>query len=31
MLAMSTRTYSAPGISCQHCKHAIDDAADLLT
>ncbi len=21
---MSTRTYSVPGISCEHCKHAIE-------
>jgi copper chaperone CopZ len=21
---MSTRTYSVPGISCDHCKHAIE-------
>ena len=29
---MSTRTYSVPGISCDHCKHAIEtEVAKLAT
>ena len=25
------RTYSVPGISCDHCKHAIEDVLSVVT
>ena len=28
---MTTRTYSVPGISCDHCKHAIETEITKLS